>query len=401
METITSSSPSISSSELLNRVTEIGPILQQYTQEERVNRRLSKSVIDTLRQAGLFRLYLPKSLGGIEADPLTTARITEEVAHYNTAAGWTLMVANTSNWWSRNLTDEGIKKIYANGPDTFIAGAFHPPMKATRVKDGYIINGRSPLASNVHEAQWIFATAMVMENDQPKINNGRPEMIGALMDANDCKILDTWYTIGMNATDSNDFSAHEVFVPYNCSFSLGPSSTSNTYFLGPLYRFPGIWGNVASLIIPVALAVARNAVEELKILATKKVPYGSAVALKDRSTVQRKIGMAEAMIQSGRAYLHQEIASIWNKTLNEEVISLEERARLLLACTHTNQTCAQAVELIYSAAGTTGIYTTNKLANYFTDAQVIRQHGFSNDSRYESAGQIYLGVQCDLPVIMF
>ena len=111
--------------------------------------------------------------------------------------------------------------------------------------------------------------------------------------------------------------------------------------------------------------------------------------------------MAEAFVQSSRAYLHYEITELWKKILSGKKITLEERASLLLAVTHTNQSCVQAVDMMYSAAGTTGIYLRNKLAHYFTDAQVIRQHGFSNDSRYETAAQIYFGLQPDLPVIAF
>ena len=87
--------------------------------------------------------------------------------------------------------------------------------------------------------------------------------------------------------------------------------------------------------------------------------------------------------------------------MRDQPITLEERASLLLAITHTNQTCLQAVELMYSAAGTSGIYTRNKLSGYFCDAQVIRHHGFANESRYETAGQVYFGLQPDLPVIVF
>jgi alkylation response protein AidB-like acyl-CoA dehydrogenase len=158
---------------------------------------------------------------------------------------------------------------------------------------------------------------------------------------------------------------------------------------------------VACLIAPVALAVARNAIEELKSLAAKKVSFGSVAPLRERGVVQRKLGMAEAMVQSSRAYLYKTIRDCWNKTTVGEKLSLEEKAGLLLAATHTNQSCLQAIDLVYSAAGTTGIYTKNKLAHYFTDAQVIRQHGFANDSRYETAAQVYLNLQPDLPVLGF
>jgi alkylation response protein AidB-like acyl-CoA dehydrogenase len=401
MNTIVSSTPAFSTSELLKNVSAIGPLLQRHAAEERVNRRLSQPIINALKDAGLFRLYLPQSLGGLEVDPMTAARVTEEVAHYNTAAGWALMVANTSAWWCNKLSEEGTAQIYATGSDVFIAGAFHPPLKATQANGGYIINGRSPLASNVHEANRIFATALVMENGQPVMNNGMPNIIGVFMDANDCQILDTWHTIGMNATDSNDFCANDVFVATSLTFPVIPASSSNSHYAGPLYRFPAIGAGVASLIIPVALAVARNAVEEIKTLAAKKVPFGSATAMKDRGTVQRKLGIAEALIQAGRAWLYQEMTTCWKKTLSGEIISMEDRARLLLAVTHANQSCAQAVEHVYSAAGTSAIYKTSPLANYFTDAQVIRQHGFSNESRYETAAQIFLGLPPDLPVVMF
>jgi indole-3-acetate monooxygenase len=386
---------------LLQTASEIGSVISQYIDEEENNRRLSKPVLNTLREAGFYRLFMPVSLGGIEADPLTVAKLVEEVARHNTTAAWSMMVANVSTWWCRAFPEKGIEEIYKDGPDTLIAGALHPPMIATRVDGGYRINGRSPLASNVHEAKWIFVTAMVMEQGQPKMNSGLPEIIGVLLKAEHCEIIDTWHTLGMKATDSNDVAAKDVFVPDHLFFPLTPEFEPNKYYKGQLYKFAAIGASIASLIAPVALAVARNAIEELKMLAGKKTSFGSVVPLRERGAIQRKLGMAEALVQSSRAYLHNTIEACWNKTMTREKLSLEDKAILLLAATHANQSCLQAVDLMYSAAGTTGIYTKNKLAHYFTDAQVIRQHGFANESRYETAAQVYFGLQPDLPVLAF
>ncbi len=386
---------------LFETAIEMGPVISQYIDEEENNRRLSKPVIKSLREAGFLRLFMPGSQGGHESDPLTVAKLVEEVARHNTAAGWSVMVANVSTWWCRALPEKGIEEIYKNGPDTIIAGAFHPPMMATPVEGGYRINGRSPLTSNVHEAQWIFVTALVIEQGQVKMNNGIPEIIGVLMNSGHCEIIDTWHTLGMKATDSNDVAANNVFVPDHLFFPLVPEFEPNKYYKGPLYKFAAIGASIASLIAPVALAVARNAIEELKGLAAKKTSFGSVAPLRERGAIQRKLGMAEALVQSSRVYLHTTIETYWNKTLSGEKLSLEDKAGLLLAATHTNQSCLQAVDLMYSAAGTTGIYTRNKLAHYFSDAQVIRQHGFANDSRYETAAQVYFGLQPDLPVLVF
>jgi alkylation response protein AidB-like acyl-CoA dehydrogenase len=274
-------------------------------------------------------------------------------------------------------------------------------MRAVRTEGGYVINGRNALISNVHEAQWIFAPAFVMDGAQPRINNGHPEIIGVVMNIKDCAIIDTWQVLGMRATDSNDVEAKDVFVPDHLLFPLAPVPPSGRHFQGPLYTFPAAGANICCLLAPVSLAVARNAVEELKALAGKKTPLGSMVPIRDRGVVQRKMGRAEALVQSARIYLHNQLEECWHKTLSGKAISIEEKAALLLTATHVNQSCVEAVELVYTASGTTGIYTRNKLAHLFTDAQVLRQHGFMNESRYETAGQVYFGLPPDLPIITF
>lgn len=380
---------------------EIGPEISKYVEEEETNRRLSPQVVNALRNAGFFKMFLPKAVGGLETDPLTAARVIEEVARHNTAAGWSLMVANTGPIMLVKLPDKGIDAIYGDHPDVFVAGSVHPPMSATPVKGGYSITGRNPLFSNVHEAKWLFVLAFVMEKGQMKMQDGHPEMIAAVMKASDCEIIDTWHTIGMKGTDSNDVSARDVFVPEYLSLPLNPELAPNPRFPGPLYRFPASGANIACLFPPVSLALAQNAINELKSMAEKKTPLGSMVSIKQKGAMQRKLGIAEALVQSSRAFLYEAIEECWEKVKAGQDVRREEKARLLLAATHTNQSCTKAVDLMYSAAGSTAIYTRNKIAHYFTDAQVLKQHGFVNDSRYETAAQILFGLPADLPLVEF
>ncbi len=386
--------------DLVETARKIGPEISKFVDEEETNRRLSPQVIMALRNAGFFKLSLPKVLGGLEADPVTSARVIEEIAKHNTAAGWSLMVANTSPSLTVKLSDEGISELYGKNPDTFLAGSVHPPMRATPVVGGYSITGRNPLFSNCHEAQWFFVLAFIMENGNIKMLNNHPAMIGVVMKAADCEIIDTWHTIGMKATDSNDVSANDVFVPNHLTFPLDPELPPNPRFSGPLYRFPASGANIACLFPPVSLALASNAIRELRELA-EKTPLGSMSSLKQKGSMQRKLGIAEGLVQSSRAYLYEAIEEIWEKVKSGNEVLREDKARLLLAATHTNQSCTKAVDLMYSAAGSTAIYIRNKLAHYFTDAQVLKQHGFVNDSRYETAAQIYFGLPSDLPLVEF
>jgi len=401
METVATpvSEVKISSNQILDSISDIAPVLSQHVEDEEKIGRLSAPVVDALRAGGFFKLFLPRSLGGLEVDPLTMAKIVEGVARHNTAAGWSLMVANTTLPMLSRIPEEGIEEIFGNNPDVLVAGSVHPPMMATRTEGGYLINGRNPLVSNVHEAHWIMTLALVMEGGQPKFTNGHPEILGVYMRAKDCRILDTWTVLGMHATDSNDIEAKDVFVPDHRLCFIMPEFNAGSKFKGPLYKVPAACANIASLLAPVAIAVAQNAIDELKDLASKKTPLGSMVPLKERGVMQRKLGRAEALVQSSRAYLHDKITQCWQKVISGQPVSLEEKAGLLLAATYTNQSCVEAVELMYTAAGTSGIYLRNKLAHYVTDAQVLRQHGFMNESRYETGGQVLFGLKPDLPII--
>jgi len=94
MDTFTTSN-FLKEKNLVQVASELGPFISQNISTEENNGRLSAEVVQTLKKTGFYKLFLPKSLGGLEADPVTVAKIVEEVAKHNTAAGWSLMVANT------------------------------------------------------------------------------------------------------------------------------------------------------------------------------------------------------------------------------------------------------------------------------------------------------------------
>jgi indole-3-acetate monooxygenase len=69
--------------------------------------------------------------------------------------------------------------------------------------------------------------------------------------------------------------------------------------------------------------------------------------------------------------------------------------------THAVHSAVQAVELMYRVAGTSGIYTRSPLERCFRDIQVLRHHAFGAETRYETVGQVYLGLAPDFPVLAF
>src|SRR4030095_6562363 len=92
METMTKPKSPAKERNLVQLASELGTVLSQHITDEEKNGRLSSEVIGTLKEAGFYKLFLPISLGGFEADPVTVAKVVEEVAKHNTAAGLSLIV---------------------------------------------------------------------------------------------------------------------------------------------------------------------------------------------------------------------------------------------------------------------------------------------------------------------
>jgi len=386
--------------EFLGRARKLGPLIREHADQAEQRRRLAPEVVAGLRQADLFRLLLPRSIGGLELDPATCALIVEEIAGFDSAAGWALQAGNEGAWWAARLPTEGTEEVYGGDPSVIVSAAFHPPQQAVETAGGYRITGRGPLASNIHDAGWLFVTALVMDGDRPRMANGIPEMIGVMLRAAEVKVVDTWYSLGMRGTDSNDVLMDSVFVPKVRVFALTPDFEPGAHHRGPLYRIPGISAG-GFLIAPVPLAVARNAIGEVKSLAQKKTAFGFARALRDRPAVQAAVARAEAMLRSARLLFYDSLEQAWAQAVRGERFTLEQKADLLLAGAHATTTAAKVTDLMHRIGGTTGIYTRSPLERHFRDAQTLRHHGFLSENRFEAVGQVYLGVDPEFPIVAF
>jgi len=378
---------------------DVGSIIATHVDTTERDRRLARPVIDALRAVGLFRLFTPRALGGLEVDPVTFARVVEEVSMFDSAAGWALQV-NTGAWWTSRMSPEGVAELYADGPDLMMAASFAPPHRAEEVPGGYRITGRGPLASNIHDSRWALMSAIVFDGDQPRMTPAGPDFISVVMRTSEVEIIDTWDSLGMRGTDSNDIEAKGVFVPESRAFRFQPDSVPAAPFDGPLYRMPALAATYP-IIAPVALAIASGAIRELRNLVTTKVPLGSMKTARDRGAVQSAVAEAEAMVRSARLFFYDTLARAWERAVTQKPFTLEYKADLMLASTWAMRSAARATDLMHRMGGTNGIYARSRLERHFRDAQTVRHHGFVSDSRLETVGQVYLGVPPEFPFVAF
>ncbi len=357
-------------------------------------RRLPGWMAERLAGAGFFHLLTGRDHGGLEADPVTAAKVVETLSTASPSAGWVTMILATASFWTvRRVPEKVRKEIFAQvSPGeiqpTVIAGTLVPHGRAVRVEGGWRVTGQWPFASGCHHAAWMPTAAWLYNEDGDPVTdgNGAPQWRVFHLPASACVILDTWHTSGLRGTGSADYTLEGVFVAdeYVSRHSL----LEESLLPGPRYAYPAF--NVP-MLSAVALGAARGAVNSLIELFGGKVDRRSQRPVASAFDRQAELGSAEALAGSARAYLYDTTARAWNMTLAGEDLPRKLRAEMRLACTHAVAASVQAVDRAHMAAGASSIYSASPLDRYFRDVHSVAAHAFVRQTTMADGGLLLLG----------
>ncbi|MDX1393054.1 MAG: acyl-CoA dehydrogenase family protein [Gemmatimonadota bacterium] len=379
--------------EVLERAAALEPLIRAASDEAETACRVSDHVAEALKEAGIFHLYRPKSLGGLGLDPVSGLKVIEELARIDSAVGWNVALPNSQEPFGAWLSEETAAEIFGS-PDTVLAGSFFPARKAVSVEGGYRLSGRCTFNSNCHAATWIMGLAHVHDSDGPRLDeNGQPATLLTFFRKEDGRIIDNWDTLGMRGTGSHDVACDDLFVPADRAISFAPLETPSPAYAGPFHRLT-IWPSIATNAVP-ALGIAQAAIDDFVDLARKKTPSYTTTTLRDRPVVQLRFAKAVAKVESARAYVHEVFEDAWQRARAGRDLEMADRARLQRAISNAPLAAAEAVDLIHSLVGTAGIRNDGPFQRYFRDVHVLTQHAYTSESRLTAVGQVAFGLDPD------
>lgn len=374
--------------DVLEAARAIAPEIAASADEIEAARRLPPEIAKAMAKAGLFRVALPKSLGGHEAAPAVVAETIEIIARADASAAWCLMIGATTALNAAYLPTDMARTLYGEA-SVITGGVFAPLGRAIPDGDDYVVTGRWSWGSGTQNANWIVGGAMIMDGEKPSLGpDGAPYHRMMVFAAKDVTFHDTWHVMGLKGTGSLDFSVDGVRVPKARSVSLVHDAPVET---GPLYRFPP-FGLLALGIAAVALGNAQAALEAFRDLAGAKKPAASRRTLAERAHTQMVFAEAYAAHAGARAFYYGAIEDAWRDATAGEAVSLEKRAKLRLASTHATRACAAICRDLNDLGGGSAVYLTNPLQRRFRDAHVMTQHMMIAPPTLEVAGRALLGL---------
>ena len=107
---------------LVRAAAALRPVLRTYHEQIEREQRLPPALVEQLHAAGFYRMVIPRSLGGLQVDPLTYLRVVELLAEGAGSVGWNLANNSIGQLVTLGLPDEGVHEIYPPGHDTVMAG---------------------------------------------------------------------------------------------------------------------------------------------------------------------------------------------------------------------------------------------------------------------------------------
>jgi alkylation response protein AidB-like acyl-CoA dehydrogenase len=344
-----------------------------------------------LKAAGYLTMAVPTELGG---RGFTLAQVCREQRRLAYHAPATALGINMHVYWVGLVADlwrQGDKSLEwllreAMAGEVFNAGhsergndlpALLSTTTATRVEGGFRITGHKMFGSlapvwtrNGLHALWADA-------------EGGPKVIHAFMprDTPGYRIVETWDTMGMRATRSDDMALDEAFVPDRYIARILPAGSADAFVLGifawALLGFANVYYAIARRAIDLALPAVKG---KTSVAVSRTMAYHPEV----------QHAVAEMMLAYEPIGPHLDrVAEDWSNGVDH---GGNWPAKIVGVKYHAVEAAWKIVDMAMDLSGGAGMFRSNEMEQLFRDARCGRFHPANSALVHEIVGKTALGI---------
>lgn len=377
--------------DIVERARGLAPAIAAAAPRIDAARELPADLLDALHAAGLFRLLLPRALGGEELHPATLFAVMEVVAAADASVAWCLAQASGCSMAAAYLAPEAAKRVF---DDPRAVLAWGPGRgEAIPVEGGWRVTGVWNFASGGRHATWFGGRCRVA---------GQARERTLLFPRAEVTLTDVWDVIGLRGTGSDRYAVTDLFVPaahgFAPDYTLVPEADTPRFAGGTLYRLPAqsVYG---CGFAGIALGIARGAMDAFDRLAREKSPRGGAPTLREDGVAQFDYGRAATRIAAARAYVLESAHRLWDDVARDGAFTLDHRMTIRMAVTHAIHEAKDATGAVYHHAGTTSVFASQPFERRLRDANTVTQQLQGRLAFFQLIGQHLLGLEPDARLV--
>jgi len=384
------SSSEVTPEVLVQRARELAPRLKARITQGEAARRLPDETIAEMKEAGLFRVLQPKLYGGYEMDPQVFYDVQMALAEGCMSTAWAYGVIGVHNWQIALFDPRAAADVWGNGDtDVLIASTYMPKGQVTPVEGGFRFSGRWGFSSGIDHCDWVFLGGLIFNPGQP------PEYRTFLLPKSDYEVVDTWHTMGLKATGSNDIVVKDVFVPeyrtHKASDGFMGTNPGRDTFTADLYKMP--FGQIfVRAVSTAAIGGLQGALDTFLDFAKVRVgDMGNKTS--EQAPAQLAAAETATAIDEMKLVLHRNFEVLMGKIRARQPLDdIHQRLLFRHQASQVVERCARQVYQLFSACGGRGIFTDFPLHRYMTDIMAARGHYANNPDQFgKNFGGVLLG----------
>ena len=361
---------------------------------DRDNRFFSED-FEELRNAGYLKLNTPSDLGGFGYNLAQTGLELRRLAY---RAPETALAMNMHLYWTgvaadlRRFGDASLEWMLREAMEGEVFAAGHAEVgndlpgllstsSAVRVDGGYKFTGHKMFGSLT--PVWTRFGLHAMDTAS---NPGQPMTVHAFLPKGTpgVEIRDTWDTLGMRSTRSDDTILTDAFVPDQYIARVLPAGALDP-FLGAL--FANALVGIANVYYGLALRARDLAVEATK----RKKSLAVSRSMAYHPEFQHSAAEMTFELESMGPHIDR-VAEDWSNGVDH---GDWWAAKIVAMKYHVVESAKRVVDIAMDMSGGAGMYKTNELERLYRDVRAGGFHPANSALTHEIVGKTTLGVGLD------
>lgn len=356
-------------------------LIASKSDEQRASRRMSKDVVDALKECGFFTMLLPKQWGGLERKPQDFFAEQVRIAEADMSTAWAGGIIAVHAFQLALMSEEAQREVYENDPNTLISSSYNPVgARAEMCEGGFMLHGRWGWSSGSDHCTWALLGGVIPGDGYRTF----------LVPRSQYDIEDTWDVMGLQGTGSNDVVISEpIFVPEHRTHKQMDGFNCVNDQENPMYDLS--W---AQTFVRVVNSAAIGALKKaVKVFVESKQGNSTTDMTKFAGDVETQERLAKVLNTIGEleAVMYHNFnkmeAADWKPTL-EERIMYRYQASIVI------DKAIEAIDTLFDVAGGRSVFNGHPLQQLWHDIHIARCHVANNPTAFaRNLGSVTLGME--------
>ena len=349
--------------------------------DQREARKMSKEVVDALKECGFFTMLLPKQWGGLERKPQEFFAEQVRIAEADMSTAWAGGIIAVHAFQLALMSEEAQREVYEADPNTLISSSYNPVgARAEMCEGGFMLHGRWGWSSGSDHCTWALLGGVIPGDGYRTF----------LVPRNQYDIEDTWDVMGLQGTGSNDVVISDpIFVPDHRTHKQMDGFNCVNDQDNPMYDLS--W---AQTFVRVVNSAAIGALKKaVKVFVESKQGNSTTDMTKFAGDVETQERLAKVLNTIGEleAVMYHNFdkmeAASWKPTL-EDRIMYRYQASIVI------DKAIEDIDTLFEVAGGRSVFNGHPLQQLWHDIHIARCHVANNPTAFaRNLGSVALGME--------